>query len=109
LKFSRAGKGKGVAALLAAAGTQDLNLMQKMYYNGHNKAHGAKVQHLLQANRIVYSWTCPLRNHDSLVLCKSVIHLMLSAVFVNNDPRRPVKCVTDEWKDSTFAYYSYRR
>jgi hypothetical protein len=70
--------------------------MQKMYYNGHYKAHGAKVQHLLQADGMVYSWTCPLQNHDSLVLRKSGMLLMLSALFVNYDPSRLVKCVTDK-------------
>ncbi len=44
---------EGVQALLAMAGTQDLDLMQQMFYNGHYKAHGAKVQHLLQADGMV--------------------------------------------------------
>ncbi len=68
--------------------------MQQMFYNGHYKAHGAKVQHLLEADGIVYSWNCPLRNHDSKVLQKSGMLLMLSALYVDNDPERPVKCVT---------------
>jgi hypothetical protein len=52
--------------------------------------------HLLQADGMVYCWTCPLRNHDSVVLRKLGMLLMLSAMYVDDDPERPVKCVTDK-------------
>jgi hypothetical protein len=53
--------------------------MQRAFYNGHNKYHGGKVQHVLQADGIVYSFTCPIHNHDALVLHNSTMHLMLSS------------------------------
>lgn len=37
------------------AGTQHLNLMQQMYYNGYYKVHFAEAQHLFQADGMVDS------------------------------------------------------
>jgi hypothetical protein len=36
--------------------------------NGHYGFSGAKVQHVLQADGMCYSFTCPLRRHDAMVL-----------------------------------------
>jgi hypothetical protein len=63
-----------------AAGCGDVNLMQRAFYNGHYKYHGTKVQHVVQADGIAYSFTCPIRNHDALVLRNSHMILMLSSV-----------------------------
>ncbi len=79
-----------------AAGCGDINLMQHAYYNGHYKYHGAKVEHVLQADGMVYTFTCPIRNHDALVLHNSAMHEMLCALYINGDPNRPVHVVTDK-------------
>lgn len=95
-RLSRPGKGRAVQELCAAAGTDDLNLMQRAYYNGHYKYHGAKVQHVLQADGMVHSFTCPIRNHDATVLRSSAMITMLSILYVDGDQNRPVKSVTDK-------------
>jgi len=95
-QMSQLNKGQAVRELCAAAGTDDFNLMQHAYYNGHYKYHGAKVQHVLQADGMVYSFTCPIRNHDAMVLRSSSMIRQLSVLFVNDDPTRPVKTVTDK-------------
>jgi hypothetical protein len=53
-----------------------------------------KVQHVLQADGMVHSFTCPIRNHE--VLRNSSMHLMLSALFVNGDADRPALTVTEK-------------
>jgi len=70
--------------------------VQQAFYNGHYGFAGAKVQHVLQADGMCYSFTCPLRRHDAMVLRESSMLTMLSLLYVNNDPLRPVKCVTDK-------------
>ena len=95
-KMSRPGKGQAVRQICEYAGCGDINLMQRAYYNGHYKYHGGKVQHVLQADGMVHSFTCPIRNHDALVLRNSSMHLMLSALYVNGDADRPALTVTDK-------------
>jgi hypothetical protein len=85
-----------VRELCAAAGTDDLNLMQHAYYNGHCKYHGAKVQHVLQANGMLHNFTCPIRNQHAMVLQISSMITQLSVLFVNDNPNCPVKTVTDK-------------
>jgi len=95
-KMARPGRGEAAEALVRAAGSDDVNLVQQAYYNGHYGFSGAKVQYVLQADGICYSFTCPLRRHDAMVLQESSMLTMLSVLYVNNDPLRPVKCVTDK-------------
>jgi len=95
-KMARPGRGEAAEALVQAAGSDDVNLVQQAYYNGHYGFSGAKVQHVLQADGICYSFTCPLRRHDAMVLQESSMLTMLSVLYVNNDPLRPVKYVTDK-------------
>jgi hypothetical protein len=95
-RMSRPGRGETVRQICEAAGCGDINLMQRAYYNGHYKYHGAKVQHVLQAGGMVYSFTCPIRNHDAMVLRNSAMHEMLCALYINGDPDRPVHVVTDK-------------
>ncbi len=71
-------------SLCKAAGTDDYNLMQRAYYNGHYKYHGADVQHALQAHGMVYSFTCPIRNYDAMVLWSSSMITQLSILFHEN-------------------------
>jgi hypothetical protein len=85
-KLARPGRGRAVKDICLAAGCADVNLMQRAFYNGHYRYHGAKVQHVLQADGIAYSFTCPIRNHDSMVLQYSSMLLMLSSVFINGLP-----------------------
>ncbi len=54
------------------------------------------MQHVLQADGITHSFTCPLHNHDALVLCNSSMILMLSSVFIGGDRNKPVLTVTDK-------------
>jgi hypothetical protein len=70
--------------------------MQRAYYNGHYKYHGGKVQHVLQADGMAHSFTCPICNHDALVLRNSAMLLMLSSVYINGDLNRPAITVTDK-------------
>jgi len=95
-KMARPERGEAAEALVRAAGGDDVNLVQQAYYNGHYGFSGAKVQHVLQADGICYSFTCPLRRHDAMVLQESSMLTMLSVLYVNNDPLRPVKYVTDK-------------
>jgi hypothetical protein len=67
-KMSCPGRGRAVREICLALGAADVNLMQRAFYNGHYKYHGGKVQHVLQADGIVYSFTCPIHNHDALIL-----------------------------------------
>jgi hypothetical protein len=94
LQMARPGRGDAATALVGAAGGDDVNLVQQAYYNGHYGFVGAKVQHVLQANGMCYSFTCPLRSHDAMVLQASSMLTMLSVLYVNDDPLQPVKCVT---------------
>jgi hypothetical protein len=95
-KMSRPGRGRTVRDICAAAGCGDINLMQRAYYNGHYKYHGGKVQHVLQADGIAHSFTCPIRNHDALVLRTSSMITMLSAVYIGGNLDRPAITVTDK-------------
>jgi hypothetical protein len=81
---------------VTAAGGDNVNMMQQAYYNGHYGFCGAKVQHVLQADGMCYSFTCPLRRHDASVLRSSSMMTMLSVLYINNDQARPVKTVTDK-------------
>jgi hypothetical protein len=96
MKMSRPGRGTAVQQICQAAGCGDVNLMQQAFYNGQYKYHGAKVQHVVQADGIAYSFTCPIRDHDALVLCNSHMILMLSSVFIGGDINRPAVTVTDK-------------
>lgn len=95
-KMTRPGRGTAVQQICQAAGCGDVNLMQRAFYNGHYKYHGAKVQHVVQADGIAYSFTCPIQNHDALVLRNSHMILMLSSVFISSDINRPAVTVTDK-------------
>jgi hypothetical protein len=80
---------------LRAADGDDVNLVQQAYYNGHFGFSGTKVQHVLQADGICYSFTCPFCQHDAMVLQESSMVTMLSVLFINNDLLKPVKSMTD--------------
>jgi hypothetical protein len=95
-KTTHPGRGETAQALVAAVGGEDINLAQQAYYNSHYGFCGAKVQHVLQADGLCYSFTCPLHWHDASVLCSSSMITMLSVLYVNNDPACPVKTVTDK-------------
>jgi hypothetical protein len=84
-RMSHPGRGRAVRDICEAAGVQDVNLMQRAFYNGHYKFHGGKVQHVLQADGMAHSFTCPIRNHDASVLCTSSMFLMLSNVYIDGD------------------------
>ena len=70
-------------------------MLQQAYYNGYYRFSGAKVQCVLQADGICYSLTCPLRRHDAMVLHDSSMLTKLSELYVDNDPLRPVTCVSN--------------
>jgi hypothetical protein len=81
-KLARPGHGDAADALVRAAGGDDINLVQQAYYNGHYGFSGAKVQHVLQADGICYSFTCPLRWHNAMVLQESSMLTMLSLLLI---------------------------
>jgi hypothetical protein len=70
--------------------------MQRAYYNGHHKYHGAKQKQVLQADGVVHSFTCPIWNHNATVLLRYAMIMMLSILYVDGDRNRPVKSVTDK-------------
>jgi hypothetical protein len=84
-KTTRPGRGETAQALVAAVGGDDINLVQQAYSNGHYGFCGAKVQHVLQAFGLCYSFTCPLCWHDASVLHSSSMITMLSVLYINND------------------------
>jgi hypothetical protein len=96
METTHPGRGETAQALVAAVGGDDINLVQQAYYNGHYGFCGAKVQHVLQADGLCYSFTCPLSWHDASVLCSSSMITMLSVLYVNNDHACPVKTVTNK-------------
>jgi hypothetical protein len=59
--------GDAATALIRAAGGDEVNQVQQAFYNGHYGFAGAKVQHVLQADRLCYSFTCPL--HVAMQWC----------------------------------------
>jgi hypothetical protein len=95
-KMARPGRGEAAQALIRAVGGDEVNLVQQAYYNGHYGFCGGKVQHVLQADGMCYSFVCPLRRHDAMVLQSSSMITMLSVLYINNDPERPVKTCTDK-------------
>jgi hypothetical protein len=67
LKMAKLGTGDAAAALVRPAGGDQVNQVQQAFYHGHYGFAGAKVQHVLQANGLCYSFTCPLCRHDAMV------------------------------------------
>jgi hypothetical protein len=94
-KISRPGRGQAVRKICEAAGVRDVNLMQRAFYNGHYK-YGGKVQHMVQADGMAHSFTCPIHNHDALVLHHSSMIQMLSAVYIAGDLNHAAVTVTDK-------------
>jgi hypothetical protein len=84
--MAKPGRGDAATAFVRAAGGGDVNLVQQTYNNGHYGFGGAKVQYVLQADGMCYSFTCPLRRHDAMVLQASSILTMLIVLFVYDDP-----------------------
>jgi hypothetical protein len=95
-KTTHPGRGLTAQALVTAAGGDNVNMMQQAYFNGHYGFCGAKVQYVLQADGMCYSFTCPLHRHDASELQSSFMMTMLSVLCINNDQAQPVKTVTDK-------------
>jgi hypothetical protein len=103
-KMSQPGQGQAVQEICEAAGCGDVNLMQQAYDNGHYKYQGGKVQHVLQADGMAHNFTCPIRNHDALVLHYSSMHLMLTSHFINE---KPALTVTDKAYGGTPHFFPH--
>jgi hypothetical protein len=96
-QMAQPGHGQAAASVLhRAAEGNDINLVQQAYYNGHYGFCGGKVQHVLQADGMCYSFVYPLHWHDAMVLHSSSMVNMLSVLFVDNNAARLVKTVTDK-------------
>jgi hypothetical protein len=95
-KMCRPGRKETATALARAAGAANVNSIQQAYYNGHYGFCGAKVQHVLQADGMCHSFTCPQCRHDAAVLQSSSMITMLSVLYVDNDQARPIKTCTDK-------------
>jgi hypothetical protein len=103
------GRGDAADASVRAAGGDDIKLMQQAYYNEHYGFAGAKVQHVLQAEGMRYSFTCPLLHHDAIVLQESVLLTMLSVLYINNNPLRPIKCVSYKaWINTASSAFTHK-
>jgi hypothetical protein len=99
--------GRAVQEICLVLGAADVNLMQRAFYNGHCKYHSGKAQHVLQADEIVYIFTCPIHNHDALDLHKSTMHLMLSSPFIDGNLNWPAVTVVDKAYGRTLHFFSH--
>jgi hypothetical protein len=57
--MAKPGTGDAAAALMKTAGGDEVNQVQQVLYNGHYGFAGMIVQHVLQADGLCYSFTCP--------------------------------------------------
>ena len=92
-KFPKPGCGAAARNMAAAAGVQ-LDDVQRSFYNRNYRGHGVKVQEVVFADGIKYSYCFSLRRHDSHVMVESGHSDMLSALFLSDGS--PAKCVTDQ-------------
>ena len=79
-KFSHPGTGEAAQNFAAVVGMEDVNLVQQAFYSRHYHFHGAKVQHVVEANGMMYSLSCPLRRHEAVVLQESAMLVMFSVL-----------------------------
>ena len=61
------GTGQASQRLARSAGLPT-NLIQRAYYNGHYKGHGAKAQHVLMADSMCYAHIESVRVHDATIM-----------------------------------------
>ena len=95
-KMCRARRGKGACRIIASLGAQDVNLAQKAYYNGHYGFHGLKVQNMLQADGMRYTFADSLHCVDSILLHKSNLIKMISHLRVGTVDQKVPKVVLDK-------------
>jgi len=48
----------------------------RAFYNGYYGCRGARIQHLVEVDGIIFSYCCALRFHDSLGLATDFFHLV---------------------------------
>jgi len=79
---SRSDAAVDLATRIAAHRGQNFspNFFQMAVYNGHYKAHGVKVQHMVLANGIVHAFPYSLRTHDSKVFYESPVEWQLQTL-----------------------------
>lgn len=93
--------GKGMAAQELAEKIRRLNvdgftvnMIQEAFYNGHFKAHGAKVQHVVLANGMVHAFPYSIREHDSKMYFKSPIEWQMG--LIQHDDGQPLVLLADQ-------------
>ena len=87
-KTCRPGRGKEARRIIRSIGEEDVNLMQKAYYNGHYGFHGVKMQQMLQADGIRMTFNDSIRRHDSVVLHHSGMIPMISHLTIGDEGRK---------------------
>jgi len=62
----------------------DVSQVQRAWYNGHYSHHGGKVQHVVFADAMVYTFLDSIRRHDAHVLRSSGVNVMLEQLFIDD-------------------------
>jgi len=104
-QWSKPGSGMAaeeLAAKVAAHAGQgyNVNLVQRAYYNGNYRLHGAKVQHLLEVDGVIICYVSSVRVHDARMYRESTVEAQLSTLYVveadgTENPFRPIKALSD--------------
>jgi hypothetical protein len=81
VRFSKPGTGNAAERYAQRHGTS-VNLVQRAFYNGHYSFHGAKVQHMVQADSMLTCHTLSIRAHDQRVLNSSGLETQMAFVQV---------------------------
>ena len=94
--MSYLGKEDAAMIITKIAGTEDVNLIQKAYYNSHYGFYGVKVQHMVQADSIMISFVALIQNYNTRVIITSIMFTIVNVMYIINDPTCPIKCVTNK-------------
>jgi hypothetical protein len=94
--MAKPGNGDAADELVRGASGDQVNFMQQAFYSGYHGFVAAKIQHVLEADGVCYSFTCPLCRHDAMILQESSMLTMISLLQINNGPLRPAKYITDK-------------
>lgn len=74
------------------------NWLQMAFYNGHYRAHGAKIQHLVLANGMVHAFPFSVRMHDYRGFCESPLEWQVQLLEYKHGPgaTQPIRILCDQ-------------